>query len=108
MTDSGAERLANAVMAAAGLDYWRKCIDAARLYKDRERIRTVARLYDRRYENLYGNAERAMRDYIDAKNTLYSLERFFRSERALMFYDGDPKYIMETIQRETGISSDRM
>lgn len=106
--DGGIERLADAVFAAAGSDYLDDCTEAAELMRDLPRLKTCITLYHNKYRYLYGRVRVKIERYYELKPRLKAQERFFKSETAMMFCKGDPVYIMETIQRHTGISSEKM
>lgn len=104
MTDKGAERLANAVLAAAGADYLELCREAAEIKKDIERLKTCYVLYGNKFRHIYGRTKVKLLRYNELKADIRAAERFFRSEQALMFCEGDPVYVMEQIQKHTGVS----
>lgn len=108
LTNEGAERLADAVIAVAGSDYLDDCTEAAELMRDLPRLKTCITLYHNKYRYLYGRVRVKIERYHELKPRLKAQERFFKSETAMMFCKGDPVYIMETIQKHTGISSEKM
>lgn len=108
MTDEGTERLADAVIAAAGREYWEGCVEAKHLFSDLSRIKTCCSLYGGDHKGIYGKTKAKVDRYCDLGIRLKALENFFSSERAKMFYQGDPVYIIEKIQNHVGFSSEDM
>lgn len=103
LTDKGAKNLGNAVIATFGKDLLWACRSAIRSHRKLPWAKTVITLYGKQPNTLYGKPMRTVRSYGQALSEIKSLERFFKSEHALLFSnDLNPVYIMELIKRETG------
>lgn len=103
ITDKGAKLLGNAVIASAGKDYLYACRASVKHSKRISWAKTVINLYGKHICHIYGRPYNTKRNYESGLSTAISLERFFRSEHALLFSeDVNPVWLMEAIQRETG------
>lgn len=94
--DVGVRKLADAVLAKAGIDYL-SCMIRERQLQDKVKgLETKRTLYKGKWTKLYG--------YEQFNNQIIALEKFFRSEYAEQFgVITNPIYIMEVIQKRTGI-----
>lgn len=94
--DIGVRKLADAVLAKAGADYMSCMVHERQLQDKVKGLKTKRMLYKGKWTRLYG--------YEPFNNKIIALEKFFRSEYAEQFgVITNPIYIMEVIQKRTGI-----